>query len=247
MNIKNLKRMNTKQLFLKTLAVFFIVGLSACSSDNDSENNEPVLSIEFNTVTSPFNTQAQASVTDKQAANGSFVFNDGSIILSEMEYEAESENDLESVEFELEQIVVIDFATGVPTPDIRAIAIPAGTYEEVEIEVELFDENDEPSVVLNGTYASPDGNVHPVRFEFNSGESFEVEREGTIVFAENQSAIAEITFDPSAWFAQVTDEDMASATKNSDGIIVISDDQNSEIFDIVADGLDLATDLEITN
>lgn len=247
MNIKNLKKMNTKQLFLKTLVVFFIVGLSACSSDNDSENNEPVLSIEFNTVTSPFNTQAQASVTDKQATNGSFAFDDGFITLIAMEYEAESENDLESVEFELEQIVVIDFATGIPTPDIRPIAIPAGTYEEVEIEVELFDETDEPSVVLNGAYTSPDGNVHPVRFEFNSGESFEVEREGTIVFAENQSAIAEITFDPSAWFAGVTDEHMSDASRDLDDVIVISETQNSDIFDIVADGLDLATDLEITN
>ncbi len=32
-----------------------------------------------------------------------------------------------------------------------------------------------------------------------------------------------------------------------DGIIVISEDLNIDIFDIVADGLDLATDLEIEN
>lgn len=159
-----------------------------------------------------------------------------------MEYEAE--NGLESVEFELEQVVVIDFATGIPNPDIRTIEIPAGTYEEVSVELEIFDETDEPSVVLLGTYTSPAGVSIPVRFEFNSGETFEVEREGTIVFTEGQSAIAEITFDPSAWFAGVSDELMADATQ-SDGTIIISETQNSEIFDIVADGLDLATELEI--
>ncbi|WP_281169121.1 hypothetical protein [Salinimicrobium terrae] len=37
------------------------------------------------------------------------------------------------------------------------------------------------------------------------------------------------------------------ANKNMDGIIVISEDLNIDIFDIVADGLDLATDLEIEN
>lgn len=40
---------------------------------------------------------------------------------------------------------------------------------------------------------------------------------------------------------------MKDATKNLDGIIVIIETQNSEIFDIVADGLDLPTELELTN
>jgi hypothetical protein len=236
--------MNIKNLFSKTLLVLVVVGFSACSSDDTTE--QPVLSVNFNTVTSTFNTQAETSSLNKQAASGAFVFNDGFIKLSEMEYEAESANDIQSVEFELEQVVVIDFATGIPTPDIRAITIPAGTYQEVSIELEILDETDEPSVVLSGTYTSPDGTAHPIRFEFNSGETFEVEREGTIVFTENQSAIAEITFDPAVWFAGVTDDQMADATQ-SDGVIVISETQNSEIFDVVADGLDLATELEITN
>lgn len=231
-----------KHSFFKFLAVFLVLGITSCSSDDTSE--QPVLSVNFNTVTSPFNTQSATSSLNKQASSGTFVFNDGFIILSEMEFEAESEN--VSVEFEIEQFIVIDFATGIPTPDIRAITIPAGTYQEVEIEVDLFDDTNEPSIVINGTYTAPDGTTHAVRFEFNSGESFEIEREGTIVFTENQSAIAEITFDPSAWFAGVTDELMADVTQ-SNGVIVISETQNSEIFDIVADGLDLATELEINN
>lgn len=239
-----------KKLFLKMLAITLVIGVSACTSDDSAETSEnTLLSIQFNTVTSSFDTQGLFKTSSsKQAASGSFMFNDGFIKISELEYEAESENDLHTVEFEMEGIVVIDFATGTPTPDIRSITIPSGTYTEVEIEVELFDDTDEPSIVLNGIYTAPDGvTTHPVRFIFNSGESFEVEREGTIIFTENQSAIAEITFDPSFWFAGVTDEHMESATKNMDGVIVISEDHNSDIFDIVSEGLDLATDLEIIN
>lgn len=232
-----------KHLFSKLLAITLVFGLTSCLDDDSSE--QPMLSVKFKTMISPFKTLAYAGPLNRQASNGSFVFTDGFITLTAMEFEAESGNDLESIEFELEQKVVIDFATGIPTPDIRGIEIPAGTYEQVSIEVELFDETDDPSVVLNGTYTAPDGKVHPLRFEFNSGETFEVEREGTIVFTQNQSAIAEITFDPSVWFAGVTDELMADATKNLNGVIVISETQNSEIFDIVADGLDLATELEI--
>lgn len=234
-----------KYPFSKLLAITLVFGLSSCL--NDDSIQQSVLSVKFNSVTSPFKTQAYATPLNRQTSNGSIVFTDGFITLTAMEFEAESENDIESVEFELEQRVVIDFATGVPTPDIRGIEIPEGTYEEVSIEVELFDETDEPSVVLNGTHTAPDGTVHPLRFEFNSGETFEVEREGSIVFIQNQSAIAEITFDPSVWFAGVTDELMADANKNLNGVIVISETQNSEIFNIVADGLDLATKLEITD
>jgi len=231
-----------KHLFSKLLVVFLIVGLSACSSDDSS--GQPVLSVNFNTMISSFSTQSQSALFNRQASGGSFIFNEGFITLIAMEYEAE--NGLESVEFELEGAVVIDFATGIPNPDIRDIAIPAGTYEEVSVELEILDETDEPSVVLNGTYTSPEGSTMPVRFEFNSGETFEVEREGTIVFAEDQSAVAEITFDTSIWFAKVTDDHMVDANQTN-GVIVISEDQNSEIFDIVADGLDLATELEIEN
>ncbi|WP_300434012.1 hypothetical protein [Christiangramia sp.] len=234
-----------RYLFSKLLMVTLIASLSACSSDENS-TAQPILSVNFNTVTSLFNTQGQTASVSKQASGGNFVFDDGFITLTAMEYEAESENDLESVEFELEQVVVIDFATGIPSPDIRAIEIPAGIYEEVSVELEILDETDEPSVVLTGTYTSPGGTSTPIRFEFNSGETFEVEREGTIVFAENESAVAQITFDPSAWFAGVTDNHMADATQY-DGVIVISESQNSEIFDLVADGLDLATELEIEN
>ena len=236
-----------KNLFSKLLAITLVVGLSSCSSDDSTETENPQLSIQFNTVTSPFDVNAQASSFNKQASGGNFAFSDGFITISELEYEAETENDSTSVEFELEGIVMIDFATGIPTPDISAIAVPAGTYEEVEIEIELSDETDEPGVVLNGIYTSPDGTTKPVRFEFNSDEEFEVEREGTIIFTENQAALAEITFDPSVWFAGVTDEHMENADTNIDGIIVISENHNTDIFEIVEEGLELASELEIEN
>lgn len=230
-----------KNTISKLFALAIIGGLAACSEDDSSE--QPALRLNFNSVTSSFDLQAKTSFLNP----GTFVFDEGTIRLSEIEYEAETDNDSTSVDFELEGNVVIDFATGIPTPDIRAITIPEGTYEDVSIEVELADETGNPAIVLNGLYTSPDSMEHPIRFEFNSDEEFEVEREGTIVFAENQSAIAEITFDPSVWFAGVTDQDMANASKNTNGVIVISEDQNTAIFDSVEEGLELATELEIDN
>jgi len=230
-----------KNTISKLFALAIIGGLAACSEDDSSE--QPALRLNFNSETSSFDLQAKTS----PLAPGTFMFDEGTIRLSEIEYEAETDNDSTSVDFELEGNVVIDFATGIPTPDIRAITIPEGTYQDVSMDLELADETGNPAIVLNGLYTSPDSMEHPIRFEFNSDEEFEVEREGSIVFAENQSAIAEITFAPSVWFAGVTDRDIANASKNTNGVIVISEDQNTAIFDIVEEGLELATELEIDN
>lgn len=98
-------------------------------------------------------------------------------------------------------------------------------------------------MVLTGTFTH-NGESHPVRFEFNSGETFEIEMEGNVALTEGINALAEITLDPHVWFTTVTAEQLAAADKDINGVIVISETMNEDIFDIAADGLDLATDVE---
>jgi opacity protein-like surface antigen len=210
------------------------ISMFACSDDNETTGAR--LNLDFNTVTTADNT------SQRTLANG-LEFTDGIITLSEIRFEAEADVDSLEIEFELEQQTVLDFATGTTNPDISGISIPAGTYEEVEIEIELFDESDEPGVVLNGTFTY-NGEAHPVRFEFNSGETFEVEMEGNVVLSDGTNALAQITLDPHVWFASVTANQLAAAERDANGVIVISESVNSDIFEIAADGLDLATDVE---
>lgn len=217
------------------IVVALAFGMFACSDNN--ETNGARLNLEFNTVTT-------VNGTSQRALTNGLVFTGGFITLSEIRFEAEADLDSLEIEFELEQQTVLDFATGTTNPDISGITIPAGTYEEVEIEIELFDEGDEPGVVLNGTFTY-NGESHPVRFEFNSGETFEVEKEGNVILSDGTNALAEITLDPHVWFAAVTAEQLAAAEKDANGVIVISESINENIFDLAADGLDLATDVEI--
>ena len=110
----------------------------------------------------------------------------------------------------------------------------------------LQDEGDSPAIVLNGTYVDAENVSHPIRFEFNSDETFEVEKEGVVTFTTNESLLAQITFDPTVWFAEVTNEQLSMATKDNEGVIVISSAQNTEIYNIVTDDLDLVTEVEIS-
>lgn len=235
--------LNMKNFSFKLLLVLAVTFVS-CSPESDL-TPESQIGVQFHTVHSDLSTQANSKDAQLKSASGSLTFTTGYIAIGKLEFEAEADNDSIEIEFELEQNTIIDFATGFTTPDISNIYIPAGTYEEVEVEIELREESEEPAILLYGTYTTPDGVQHDIRFEFSSEESFEVEREGVILLEEHQVAVAEITFDPVAWFAEVTDENLENATKETDGTIVVSSSQNVEIYGIVADGLELASEMEM--
>ncbi|WP_162056488.1 hypothetical protein [Pontibacter pamirensis] len=227
---------------MKTLSLLLIASLSlgmlACGEE-ETTAPQPQVGLSFNTVT------AAAPVNGRTASTNSLSFSSGTITLSEIQFEAESDVDSLEVDFELEQDVQVDFATGATSPDISAVAFRPGTYEEIEVEMELQDKGSQPAIVLSGTFTDALGQAHPLRFEFNSGEEFEVEREGAVTFDEGQSVVAQVTFNPVAWFAGVSSEELLTATKNAQGVIVISSTQNTDIFEEVADGLELATEVEI--
>ncbi|TXC85172.1 hypothetical protein [Luteibaculum oceani] len=236
-----------KVVFPVLLALVLSSAVVSCKKDEATEpNSQPQVAMKFKSNTEPF---PVASAQEFQALSfdsiNTLAFDSGYITLVEVEFQVQTGDDSVLVDFNLEQNIVIDFATGQTSPDISAVEIPAGIYSEVEVELELQDEGDEPGMVLFGSFVDTSGTSHKVRFEFNSGETFEVEKEGNVVFAVNQSVLTTVTFDPSAWFAGVKREQLIRATRDGNGVIVISETRNSEIFDIVADGLDLATEVEV--
>ncbi|WOK07215.1 hypothetical protein RT717_01090 [Imperialibacter roseus] len=227
-----------KQLMKYAAVMMLAVTLASCGGDDDNVSSNPTISMSFKGNSSSIN------VPEGRVMANALQFTSGTIRLRQIQFQAETEAG-DSIEVDLEQIVDIDFATGTTTPDLSNLVFPVGIYTEIEVELELQDEDNNPSVVIEGTFTDADDKAHPIRFEFNSGETFEVEKEGRIVFGEGANVLAEVTFDPGVWFAGVTTEELSMATKNNAGVIVISETSNEEIFDIVADGLDLATEIEI--
>lgn len=227
------------------------MGMVSCSSDDDDEiivdENAAKLDIQFQTVTSevPVMGIFQENAVKQAAAEGVLSFNEGQIILDELEFKGDGPGDAVEIKFEVEENTVIDFATGTSTPDIGALSLPAGSYEEVKLELDLEDDTDQPSILLLGTYVSPEGVESPVRFEFEDDQEFEVKWEGgAVLFEEAQTAMALITFDPTAWFSGVTNTQFAEAVRDEAGMIVVSSSVNPEIYQVVADGLELASEVK---
>ena len=220
--------MKQVNLFCK---VFFLGGLLfLCSCQND-DNGGTGLSLQFD--------------LNKEVVNlrtgGDLQFTDGFITLIEVVFDGDLVGG-ESVSISKEAIVIYDFGTGESQPANNVIDIPPGDYNDVYLGVELLDENDKPSLVIEGTYEKEsDGQVYPLRFEFNSGEVFEAEASRATVDP-NTPAIAKITFNPHDWFSRVSFNQMERARVNNDGVIVISESSNEAIFDLVADGLDYSTE-----
>ena len=181
---------------------------------------------------------------DKSVANyrssGDLQFTDGFITIREVVFDGDLVGG-NSVSITHSKVVTFDFATGLGDPADQVIEIPAGEYRDIYLGIELQDVNVDPTLVLEGTYEKEDGNVYPIRFEFNSGEVFEAEATSAVINP-GTTAISKITFDPHAWFANVSFESLENSIVDANGVIVISESSNSAIFDVVADGLDMSTD-----
>ncbi len=227
-----------KQPFFLAIFSLFIIGIGLVACEKEEEISNPTLQLEFNTVTS--------GSTLKSTSDNNLQFSSGHIILESIEFEAESDVDSLEVEFEIESFITIDFATGESNPDVSSIQIRPGTYTEIEIELELWDKNHEPAIALDGIWTDAGGNEHPIRFLFDSGQEFSLEKEGEFTLTESSTMIAEITFDPNIWFSGVSPDMISNANRDENGVIIISSDTNTDIYDIVEEKIDLISEVEIT-
>ncbi|MFO7940260.1 MAG: hypothetical protein R6U66_10990 [Bacteroidales bacterium] len=225
-----------KQAFILTIiSLIFFIGLIGC--EKDEELKEATLQLKFTTLTSETNL--------KSVVANSTQFTSGYIILEHLEFQTETDTDSIEMDFEIESYITVDYATGDITPDLSAIEVVPGIYTELELEFELWDQTDQPSIYLEGTWTDANSTSHPILLNMPLGQSFSLEMEGEFTIQENSSMTAYITIDPNAWFLGEAGELLPSATVNEEGIIVISPEQNSTIYDIIKDAIDRTSEIEI--
>lgn len=135
------------------------------------------------------------------------------------------------------------------------LEIPQGNYTDLDIEFDTFDDNDEPTIQVSGIYTNSSSQTFPVLFQFESSETFSINGESengeaVIILDKNIPSHTLIQFDPQYWFDIVTnsmwnnaDMTMVEGTLT----IVISDSHNEDIYDIVADRVDEATEATFGN
>ena len=161
------------------------------------------------------------------SAPGSLQFDEGFIRISEIEFEGENSDD-DEIEIELEQHTTIDLVTGDASPPLDFIAIPAGTYEEFEVEIQGADDGD-TVIFLKGVFIDSAQNQLPVEVIIKEQFSLELEWENytvdtTIAFG------ATFLIDPTTWFQQINLQDLMQAD-TINGVVIISPDENINLYD----------------
>lgn len=173
----------------------------------------------------------------------------------ELETEGRDEdgNEFErEIELKFKEVKKIDFNEFDSGADFF-INIPSGNYEEIEFEIDLIDNRNEPSIQLNGTYTYQDGRSIPMRFQVFGDDDddidFEVELEAEddddLFFlngVDNPFALFEI--DAKGWFANVSTAELEDADL-TDGILLISKTVNRPIYNKVESRIKDSTDIEL--
>lgn len=236
----------SKTIFTALLLIGAIAITSCNTEDNIPGTGEGKLGFAFVLK------NGSASTANARTANNNLTIESGFIQIKELELEVEGRNDLGTFEKELEikfrdikKVTFNDFDESVDF----FINIEAGEYKEIELELDLIDHKNEPSIYIEGTFSSQNGAVIPVVYEFFGDDiDFEVEIEAeddgyfTIDARNNPLALFEIN--AVNWFRGVNDSDFENATRIG-GKILINKDNNRNIYSRVTNNIKEIADIEI--
>lgn len=245
-------KMKTSQKIYALALSLSVLAFFSCSDDNDPD------------VIGEGDVRIGMGVKLRNNGNpGARILNEGIAIESgflqikkiELETEGVDENGDEferELELKFKEIKKIDFNEFDSGVDFF-INIPSGNYEEIEFEIDLIDNRNEPSIQLDGTYTYEDGSSVPMRFQVFGNDDddfdFEVELEGDddddLFFLDGvNNPLALFEIDAKGWFVNVSTSELEEA-ELTDGILLISKDTNRSIYRKVEQRIKDSTDIEL--
>lgn len=199
--------------------------LSSCQKDDSSGSGKLSYRVKpANFTASIGSSGSESGLIVGVNSNSSITWTSGSLNISEIDFEAESKN-LE-MEYELKQAVNVDLFN--LSPLLGSITIPDGTYDEVELKLELKKSASAIPLTLKGSYTDANGAKIPVEFYFNEDFEVEVEAEDLVVNG-NSDYLGLINVQLNKFMTNVISADLSSATKTA-GVIVISDTSNMNLY-----------------
>lgn len=177
--------------------------------------------------------------------NDQLTFTGGEIILEYFDFDADRDKG-DDVFFDkgFENGLIIPFNINQTVVELEFI-IPQGVYKRIDIGFRTFDDNGDNCILVLGNYDYINGNTIPFRFEFTDSEQFKIRAENNdgsdIILDKDVMSPAKIILNPSHWFQPVPVNDFENATiTNIGGVntILITKNENDDIYDLILDRLD---------
>jgi hypothetical protein len=200
-------------------------------------------------LTKPAEVTFQFRLNDEQPAGKFLEFQAGTMQVKEIGFEGYRESG-EDVFFtsDFENLIMADLATGA-TSDLIKFDIPQGIYDHINLSIEINENNEDPSLTLNGTYNSANSGYVPVKFKFAIHEILNLnpkpgQGKNKIVLNKDIPSTAEVLINTGFMFQVVNSRMLESAEitqQDGESVIVISKDLNQHIFNAVVNRLENST------
>ena len=215
-----------KNLIKFGMAAFsLLLILSSCEKDDSSGSGKLSYRVKPSNFTASIGSSGSGSgLIVGINTNSSVTFTSGSLYISEIDFEAESKNN--EIEYELKQALSVDLFN--LSPLLGSITIPDGTYDKVELKLELKKSTSNIPLTLKGSYTDGTGAKIPVEFYFNEDFEVEVEAENIVVNG-SKDYIGLINIQLNKFMSNVISADLSNAAKTG-GVIVISSTSNMNLY-----------------
>ncbi|MDX5478917.1 MAG: hypothetical protein LPJ98_10715 [Cyclobacteriaceae bacterium] len=234
---------------LSILAFTAVTAFSACSSDDETPSvgqGEGKMGIALVLKNNSMNT------VNGRVENSNLTIEKGFIQIKELELEVEGRNengDFEKeIEIEFDDIKKITFNEFDRSVDFF-LNIPEGEYDEIELELDLIDYRNEPSISFEGTFVNDEGASTPFKFEyFGDDIDFEVEIDADddnyfrVDRINNPLALFELN--AINWLRNVTSTEMNSAERTN-GFILLTINSNSSIYNKIKQNIEASSEIEV--
>lgn len=123
--------------------------------------------------------------------------------------------------------------------------IPQGTYDKIEVQMGTDGDQTGTSLLIFGYYVNALNDTIALQFEFPADDAINIQAQNAsggnqIVLIEDQPSNPSVIMNPNYWFASVSQSMLDGATQNlilGVPTIVINDNDNSDIYELVADRL----------
>lgn len=224
--------MKRKTLCLLSVLLSSFLFFTACTKEENTSDGEIIYKIEpVNLTASVGTTVSESGLVLDIPTNSSVTWKAGYLTTSELNLEAKKDN--RESEYKLKKSSTIDLFK--LDEDFGTIDVPPGSYSEIEFELVLNKQTTGNVFAISGDYQDEFGKVTPIEFNFNEGMTFKLQAENQVV---NVSAdyTGLLTLQLNRLLANVNSFDLKSASKNVNGIILVSNNSNVELFNKIRVG-----------
>jgi len=206
------------------LTIFF----ASCSKSNSTQpsaSGTPQMSYELKASNSLVNLPA------KMTGTGTIDWTGGLASPTMIKFEAKKGGT--EIEYKSALDTTIDLMSSIAAT-FGGFTIPTGTYNEIELKIDLSKNGSNPALELDGTFTSG-GVTTPVTVTINDFIEIQTEQHDVTIDS-TESFVAVTTLDLSSISAGIT-ETMLNAATVTGGTIVISATSNRRLYEIIVDNL----------